>query len=92
MCGTPWFKAPELILEMPYEKTLDVWALGCVFEYLLNPGNFIFKHKDASKKKYTTKFEQLRDNQKLALQPIFEKLGKPKDDHNPSMVNEPVVQ
>ena len=41
-CGTPWFKAPELLLDMQYSCGIDVWALGCVFEYLLT-GDFIFK-------------------------------------------------
>ena len=43
MCGTPWFKPPELILEKPYSFNLDVWSFGCVFQFLLNPGKFIFK-------------------------------------------------
>ena len=47
-CGTPWFKAPELIFEMPYSKPVDIWALGCVLEYMLT-GSFIFKFDLPSK-------------------------------------------
>jgi serine/threonine protein kinase len=41
-CGTPWFKAPELLLDMPYSYGIDIWALGCVLENLLT-GDFIFR-------------------------------------------------
>lgn len=42
-CGTPWFRPPELILGQPYLKELDVWSLGCIFEYLLT-GKYAFSH------------------------------------------------
>lgn len=41
-CGTPWFKAPELLLDMPYSCPIDIWSLGCVLEHLLT-GDFIFR-------------------------------------------------
>jgi len=41
-CGTSWFKAPELLFDMPYDYSVDIWALGCIFEYLLT-GDFIFR-------------------------------------------------
>ncbi|XP_059898420.1 homeodomain-interacting protein kinase 2-like [Gadus macrocephalus] len=28
--GTTWYKAPELLLGLPYTGAIDVWALGCV--------------------------------------------------------------
>ena len=43
-CGTPWFKAPELLMEMSYDYGIDIWGLGCVFEYMLTgDGSFIFQ-------------------------------------------------
>lgn len=48
-CGTPWFKAPELLFEMAYDYSIDIWALGCVFEFLLT-GNYIFKFPDRKEK------------------------------------------
>lgn len=34
--GTLWFMAPEFLLEQPYSYGIDVWGLGCIFQYLLN--------------------------------------------------------
>lgn len=35
-CGTPYYVAPEMVLEQPYSYPVDVWALGViVFEMLI---------------------------------------------------------
>jgi serine/threonine protein kinase len=41
-CGTNFFKAPELLFDMKYDYSIDIWALGCFFEFLLT-GSFIFQ-------------------------------------------------
>lgn len=34
-CGTPEYIAPEIIMEMPYTKSTDFWALGIlIFEMI----------------------------------------------------------
>lgn len=30
MCGTPQFMAPEFVLSTGYDKSVDIWALGCM--------------------------------------------------------------
>ncbi len=30
MCGTPEFMAPEFVLSTGYDKSVDIWALGCI--------------------------------------------------------------
>ena len=77
-CGTPWFKAPELLLDMPYSYGIDVWALGCVFEYLLT-SNFIFQCNVA-------KHEETY-NKKQNLSAIFDKLGVPDNNTWPGVEN-----
>jgi len=67
--GTPWFKAPELLLDLKYSFGIDVWALGCVFEHLLTQ-QFIFRF-DANAKK------GVNYNQNQNLIAIFRKLGIP---------------
>ena len=35
-CGTPEFMAPEILLEKPYSRAVDWWALGVlIYEMLL---------------------------------------------------------
>ena len=37
-------KAPELLMEMSYDCCIEIWGIGCVFEYLLSgDGTFIFQ-------------------------------------------------
>jgi serine/threonine protein kinase len=67
--GTPWFKAPENLLDMEYSGGIDVWALGCVFEFMLT-GSFIFNFKTNNKVKEN-------ENKKMNLKAIFDKLGIP---------------
>jgi serine/threonine protein kinase len=28
--GTPLYLAPELVNQMPYDRMIDVWAMGCI--------------------------------------------------------------
>lgn len=40
MAGTLWFRAPEALLgDEHYTTIIDVWALGCVFCYMVNKTN-----------------------------------------------------
>eukprot|EP00744_Colponema_vietnamica_P006474 GILI01009400.1.p1 GENE.GILI01009400.1~~GILI01009400.1.p1 ORF type:complete len:380 (-),score=81.07 GILI01009400.1:231-1235(-) len=61
---TRWYRAPEVLLEMPYGKAVDVWSAGCVFAETLLGGDILFRGK--------TSPEQL----KL----IFQLLGTPSED------------
>lgn len=70
--GTPWFKSPELLMELPYDYCVDVWALGCVFDYMLT-GNFLFKFECPSRMDENRK-------RRIHLEVIFEKLGIPTND------------
>lgn len=30
-----WYRAPEIILQKPYDEKIDVWSLGCIFYELV---------------------------------------------------------
>ena len=32
---TRWYRAPEVILSLPYSGSVDVWSVGCIFAELL---------------------------------------------------------
>ena len=32
---TRWYRAPEVILQEPYNGAIDIWAVGCIFKELL---------------------------------------------------------
>jgi serine/threonine protein kinase len=84
-CGTSWFKAPELLFDMPYDYSIDIWALGCIFEYLLT-GDFIFKFEMPEKKQTETMIR------KLNLLPIIEKLGCPTNKTWPGVESQNLYQ
>jgi len=54
-CGTPEFMAPEILLEKPYDRSVDWWAFGVlIYEMLLGQVNFFFfffKKKNKEKKR-----------------------------------------
>ena len=33
---TRWYRAPEVLLNCPYDLSLDVWSAGCIFAELVN--------------------------------------------------------
>lgn len=48
MVGTPYYLSPELCAKQPYDKSIDVWSLGCVLYELLNSGRHPFNAKNLS--------------------------------------------
>jgi serine/threonine protein kinase len=34
--GTPWYMAPEVILEKPYAFEADIWSIGCILYELIS--------------------------------------------------------
>lgn len=38
--GTPYYKAPELILKQQYNEKVDIWTIGVIAYQLLAKGNF----------------------------------------------------
>lgn len=70
-CGTPWFKAPELLMDMQYSYPIDIWSLGCVFEYLLT-GECIFRFDVPKNEKHNENYKR-----RCNLEAIFGVLGKP---------------
>lgn len=90
LCGTPWFKAPELVMDMPYSYEIDIWSLGCVFEHLLT-GKFIFKFDDKLLKDKQYRNDEIQ-KKKLYLNPIFDKLGVPNNKTWPDIEKQPVIQ
>lgn len=32
---TRWYRAPEVLLRLPYSAAIDLWAMGCIFAELL---------------------------------------------------------
>jgi len=47
MCGTPDYIAPELVLGVKYDKSVDLWALGVLaYELLVGNAPFAEGHTD----------------------------------------------
>ena len=40
-----WYRAPELLLKMPYNYKIDIWSLGCIYYELIHK-QVLFKGKD----------------------------------------------
>ncbi len=45
MVGTPYYLSPELCANQPYDKSVDIWSLGCVIYEILNRGRHPFNAK-----------------------------------------------
>lgn len=45
MVGTPYYLSPELCAKQPYDKSIDIWSLGCVFYELFCEGRHPFNAK-----------------------------------------------
>ena len=45
MVGTPYYLSPELCANQPYDKSIDIWSLGCVIYELINGGRHPFNAK-----------------------------------------------
>lgn len=45
MVGTPYYLSPELCANQPYDKSVDIWSLGCVIYELINRGKHPFTAK-----------------------------------------------
>lgn len=46
-----YYRAPEVVLELPYDESIDVWSLGCVL-YELYTGDPLFRTKNAAEHIY----------------------------------------
>ena len=44
-CGSPYYLAPELVQEFPYNGKADLWSLGCVLYEVMARGERPFKGK-----------------------------------------------
>ena len=76
--GTIWFLAPEFLLEQPYSYGIDIWGLGCIFQYLLTGnGQFIFQFD------YRRLNEQNKKRQNLKV--ILSKIGIPSAEEWPEI-------
>eukprot|EP00744_Colponema_vietnamica_P001594 GILI01002630.1.p1 GENE.GILI01002630.1~~GILI01002630.1.p1 ORF type:complete len:469 (+),score=71.99 GILI01002630.1:428-1834(+) len=40
---TRWYRAPEVLLECPYGKPVDIWSVGCVLAEMLLEGRVLFQ-------------------------------------------------
>ena len=40
--GTPYYAAPEVWKEKPYNNKCDIWSLGCVVHFLKIENRFFF--------------------------------------------------
>lgn len=45
MIGTPYYLSPELCANLPYDKSADIWSLGCVIYEVINHGRHPFNAK-----------------------------------------------
>jgi serine/threonine protein kinase len=41
------YRAPEVILELPYSSAIDMWSLGCILYELHFGGETLFKSEEA---------------------------------------------
>ena len=45
MIGTPYYLSPELCASLPYDKSVDIWSIGCVIYEILTRGRHPFSAK-----------------------------------------------
>lgn len=76
-CGTFEYMAPEIIKEEPYNKSIDIWALGVLlYEMLYGYSPFHAQEKAEDK---TTEILQNILNKKIAF-PLDKQISKPCED------------
>ena len=76
---TRWYRAPEVILTQPYDKSLDIWSLGCVFADLLSCGKPLFPGRPVGMLSYDARRDSRNDDNNMLVK-IFRVLGGPSDE------------
>jgi mitogen-activated protein kinase 1/3 len=86
---TRWYRAPEVILSQPYNASVDVWSVGCIFAELLgmvkeNVGHYrqrrpLFPGESCGELSPDGCDTSFHDGTKEQLSVIFEVIGTPSD-------------
>ncbi len=60
------YRAPEVILGLPYQQTVDIWSLGCILAELLS-GYVLFQARSSCRQKNAQRMS-LTPSQRLSAQ------------------------